>query len=111
MSGKKYPTGLLVIGFLTNVLLRYFWLFVPAAVLLIVGCFYPVCLYIGAAILLLDIVLSLVMQLKIRKAFLAESDNSDFKEFQQALSEEGDWKENVEELVSQKITDAEDKDA
>ena len=111
MSGKKYPTGLFVIGFLTNVLFRYFWLFVPAAALLIVGCFYPVCLYIGAAILLLDIVLSLVMQLKIRKAVLAESDNPDFKEFQQALSEEGDWKENVEELVSQKITDAEDKDA
>lgn len=43
--------------------------------------------------------------MRIRRAFLTESDNPDFQEFQDALSKEGNWKENVGELLSKKLSD------
>ena len=103
MNNRKYPIGLFITGFITNILFHFFWLSIPCLILLIVGIFVKPCLYIGLAVLLLDIVLSLIEQIRIRKAFLAESDNPDFKEFQDALSKDGDWRENMGEFLNQKI--------
>lgn len=64
-----------------------------------------VCLYIGLAFLLIDIILSLMLQLHIRQVFLEKNDNTDFKEFQDALSQDGNWKDNIFELVNQKIAE------
>lgn len=69
------------------------------------GIFVDVCLYIGLAFLLIDIILSLMLQLRIRQVFLEKNDNTDFKEFQDALSQDGNWKDNIFELVNQKIAD------
>ena len=105
MNNRKYPTSLFVIGFITNILFHYFWLFLPCVVLLIIGIFVKPCLYIGLVILLIDIVLSFIEQIRIRQTVLEESDNPDFRAFQDALSKDGDWKDNIGELLNQKISD------
>ena len=106
MNNKKYPTSLFIIGFITNILFRFSWLFIPGIILLIVGMFVRPCQYIGFVLLLIDIALSLIEQLRIRQAFLDESGSPDFREFQDALSKDGGWKDNIIELVNQKISDS-----
>ena len=105
MNNRKYPTSLFIIGFITNILFHFFWLFIPCIILLIVGIFVKPCLYVGLALLLIDILLSLIEQFRIRQAFLEESDNPDFREFQDALSKDGNWRDNIGELLNQKISD------
>lgn len=105
MNNRKYPNRLFVIGFFSNLFLRFCWLFVPSVVLLIVGIFVKPCLYIGGIIFFIDVILSLVEQIKIRKTFIEESDNPDFKRFQDALSKDGDWIENVKSFVEQQTSD------
>ena len=105
MNDRKYPTSLFIIGFITNVLFHFFWLFIPCIILLIIGIFVKPCLYIGLALLLIDFLLSLIEQFRIRQAFLEESDNPDFRAFQDALSKDGKWKDNIGELLSQKMSD------
>ena len=107
MNNRKYPTSLFIIGLITNILFHFFWLFIPGIILLIIGIFVKPCLYIGLALLLIDIVLSLIEQLRIRQAFLEESDNPAFREFQDALSTDGRWKNNIVDLINQKISDQE----
>ena len=106
MNNRKYPTSLFIIGFITNILFHFFWLFIPCIILLIIGIFVKPCLYIGLALLLIDILLSLIEQFLIRQAFLKESDNPDFRAFQDALSKDGNWKDNIGELLSQKMSDS-----
>lgn len=102
MNNRKYPTNLFVIGFLTNIVFHFFWLFIPSIILLIIGLFSQTCLNIGSALLFLDIILSLIEQIRIRQTFLEESDNPDFREFQDALSKDGNWIENIVEFVERK---------
>ena len=106
MNNRKYPAGLFVIGFITNILFRFSWLFVPSVILLIIGIWVKPCLYVGLTVLFLDVILSLIEQIKLRQAFFEESDNPDFQEFQDALSKEGDWKENIREFVNQQMSDS-----
>ena len=106
MNNRKYPTSLLVIGFITNIVFHFFWLFVPSIILLIIGLFSKTCLNIGSALLFLDIILSLIEQIRIRQTCLKESDNPDFKELQDALSKDGNWVENIGELVERKRADS-----
>ena len=108
MNNRKYPTSLFIIGFITNILFHFFWLFIPCIILLIVGIFVKPCLYIGLALLLIDIILSLIEQFRIRQAFLEESDNPDFQAFQDALSKDGNWRDNIGEFLNQKISDPQD---
>ena len=107
MNNRKYPTSLFVIGFITNIVFHFFWLFVPSIILLIIGLFSKTCLNIGSALLFLDIILSLIEQIRIRQTCLKESDNPDFKELQDALSKDGNWKDNITEFLNQKISDSE----
>lgn len=103
MSERKYPLSLFVFGFITNVLFHFFWLSIPSVILLIIGIFVKPCLYIGLALLMLDLILSLIEQLNIRQVVLKKSDNSDFCAFQDALSKDGNWRENVMKLLDEKI--------
>ena len=105
MNNRKYPTSLFIIGFITNILFHFFWLFIPCIILLIVGMFVKTCLYIGLALLLIDILLSLIEQFRIRQAFLEESGNPDFRAFQDALSKGKNWRDNIGELLNQKMSD------
>ena len=105
MNNRKYPTGLFIFGVITNIVFHFFWLFVPSSIFLIIGIFSKSCLYIGLTLLLLDIGLSFVEQIRIRQAFLEESDNPDFKAFQDALSKDGNWRDNVMEWMNENLSD------
>lgn len=105
MKKRKYPISLLLTGFISNFLFRFFWLFIPGVVLLITGVFIRPCLVVGALVILVDAILSLVEQLRIRKAFLEDSDNPDFRAFQDALSGDGKWTDNVKDVLENKVKD------
>ena len=108
MNNRKYPLELFIFGFINNILFHFFWLFVPAVILLIVGIFVKSCLYIGLVLLAADVVLSFVEQMMIRNAFLAESDNPDFRAFQDAISREGNWRDNLGQLMDELMVKPED---
>lgn len=107
MNDRKYPTELFIIGFLMNIVFHFFWLFLLAILFLIIGIFDESCLYIGIIILCLDIALSFIEQLRIRQAFLEESDNPDFRAFQDALSKDGNWRDNLNDFLNEKMSDPE----
>jgi len=106
MNNRNYPISLFIIGFITNILFHFFWIFIPCIILLIIGIFVNPCLFIGLALLLIDIVLSLIEQLRIRQAFLKKSDNPDFRAFQEELSKDGSRKDHIDELLKQKMSDS-----
>jgi len=78
MKDNKYPVSLFVIGVLMN-LTKNFFLFLPSIILLIVGIWVKWCLFVGVALLLLDVIISLIEQIQIRNATI-NSDNPSFKE-------------------------------
>ncbi len=98
-SERSYPFSLFLIGYITNFLFRFSWLFIPSIVLLIVGIWVDWCLYAGLALLAIDIITSFVEQMKIRKTMLSDSDNEQFRKFQDAVSKDGNVFENIRNLV------------
>lgn len=105
MNNRKYPASLFIIGLITDIPFRYFWLFLPFVILLIIGIFVKPCLYIGLVLLSIDVVLSFVDQIRIRRTFLRDSDNPDFQAFQYALSKDGGWRDNLGEFINSKMND------
>ncbi len=102
---NKYPVSLFVIGFLMN-LIKNFFLFFPSIILLIVGIRVKWCFFVGVALLLLDVIISLIEQIQIRSATI-NSVNPNFKEWQDAILS-SDWKNNVMDLTESKIDDTND---
>ncbi len=94
----KYPMSLFIMGLVSDFFIHFFFLSVPAVILLIIGIWVRPCLYAALALLFLDAVLSLVERLRIRKAVITKSSNPDFNRFQEALSSP-DWKKSVRELM------------
>lgn len=82
---RKYPTKMFWLYVLANFLLHFLYLFIPGIVLCIVGIWVRFCLWIGLAILGLDMILSIIEQLRIRKVAITPSDNSDFNELMDAF--------------------------
>lgn len=82
---RKYPFKMFLFGLLLNFFIRYFLLFLLGLILCIVGIWSEKCLAIGLAMWLVDLVLSFVEQLRIRKAALSESDNPEFNEIMDAF--------------------------
>lgn len=105
MNNRRYPASLFIMGFIMNIIFHFFWLFVPAILLLIVGIFIKPCAHLGILILSLDIIVSFIEQWQIRNAFLSDSDNPDFTAFQDALSKDGNWIDNVKNFVEDSIDD------
>ena len=105
MKDKKYPVSLFVIGVLMN-LTKNFFLFFPSIVLLIVGILVRWCFFVGIALLLLDVIISLIEQIQIRSATI-NSHNPNFKEWQDAILS-SDWKNNVMDLTESRIDDTND---
>ena len=110
INKRKYSISLFISGLLTDIIFRYFFLFVPSFILIILGIFNEYCLIIGLAILIIDLITSFIDQLKIMNAFMKDSDNPDFQEFQDALSQGGDWKENLRKLFDERIKEDSDED-
>ena len=102
---KKYPISLFIIGALIN-LTKNFFLFFSSIILLIVGIWVKGCFFVGIALLLLDVIISLIEQIQIRSATIS-SDNPNFKEWQEAILSP-DWKNNVLDLSQSKINDDND---
>lgn len=105
---EKYPVNLFMIGFISNIIGRFFFLFFPAVILIIIGIWVRACLIIGLGLLGLDIVLSFGEQLILRNVTL-NSDNPNFKEVQDAILSE-DWKNNIMNIVEDKISNNQDND-
>ncbi len=105
---NKYPVSLFVIGVLMN-LTKNFFLFLPSIILLIVGIWVKWCLFVGVALLLLDVTISLIEQIQIRNATI-NSDNPNFKEWQDAILS-SDWKNNIMDLTESKIDVTNDKES
>lgn len=96
---RKYPFSLFLIGFITNILFHFFWLFIPGVILLIGGVFIDWCLYAGLAILVIDIIASFIEQMKIRQVMLSSSENEQFRQFQDAVLKDGNVFENIRNYV------------
>ncbi len=109
MNGRKYPISLFIIGFITNMIFHFFWLFVPAIILLIVGIFVKPCLFIGLDVLLIDVIASFIGQLIIRKTCIEDSDDPGFRTFQDTVMKDENWRENMAEYIEQKMQDPQNK--
>lgn len=99
-NSKKYPVSLFVIGFILNIT-KNFFLLIPAIILLIIGIWVKLCLKIGLILLIIDIILSFVEQIRIMLTTL-NSSNPNFSEFQNAILSDN-WKDNIMNLVEEKI--------
>ncbi len=105
---NKYPVSLFLIGVLMN-LTKNFFLFFSSIILLIVGIWVKWCFFVGVALLLIDVIISLIEQIQIRSATI-NSDNPNFKEWQDAILS-SDWKNNVMDLIESKIDDTNDEES
>ena len=108
----KYPAALFILGLIEDLFIRYFFLSIPAIILLIIGIWVKPCLYVGLGLVLLALVLCIIERLKIKKAMETESDNPDFRNFQQIISAHG-WKEGAKMFVEKQTeqADSENDDA
>jgi len=99
MKERRYPFSLFLIGFITNILFHFFWLFIPSIILLIVGIWVDWCLYVGLAILTGNIIISFAEQVRIRHTMLIDTDNEELSRFRDAVLDDGNVFENVRRYV------------
>ena len=99
---RKYPTKMFWLFVLTNFLFHFFYLSIPGIILCIVGIWVKPCLWIGLAVLGLDVILSIIEQLRIRKATITPSDNPEFNELMDAFCGP-DGFDAVRRIVDEKI--------
>ncbi len=109
---RRYPMGVFWLSVLTNFLFRFFYLSLPGAVLCIIGIWNKTCLLIGAGLLLLDFVLSLIDQIIIAKTAVKESDSPEFNEMMDAFCNGGmdDFRGLVEEKIRRQSNDEDGED-
>ena len=100
---RRYPFSLFIAGFIMNFLLRFFWLFVPGIVFLIMGAFSDWCTDVGAVMLIIDAALSFIVQFRIMQTILSETDDEEFGKFQDAISKEGNVFSNIRNYVSDAV--------
>ena len=99
---RKYPTKMFWLFVLTNFLFHFFYLSIPGIILCFVGIWVKSCLRIGLAILGLDVILSVIEQLRIRKAAVTPSDSPEFNELMDAFCSP-DGLEAVRRIVDAKF--------
>lgn len=109
MNKVKYPMSLFIVGVIMNMVVRHLLLFVSGFALIIlmekVSFFY----YVGIVMIVFDFLLSLGLQMGIRKEVMSESDNPEIQRIQAALAKGGRWTDNVKDIVDEKIEDYEEK--
>ena len=110
MSNKrKYPASLFFTGLIMNIMGRFLILFLIAIVLIIVGFWVRWCAVAGFVVLCLDIILSLLLQLTIRNTVMTDSDDPEFRKFQDAISSD-DWENKIKDLVESRMKEHQDDD-
>ena len=102
---RKYPAKLFWIGFISNFIIRSFYLFLPGLILCVVGIWVRICLWIGLGLLAFDAVINFVDQLQIRKTALTPSDHPEFNELMEALTGPGGL-EAFGKLMDERIKNA-----
>ncbi len=70
---RKYPTKMFWFFVLTNFLFHFFYLSLPGMILCFIGIWVKSCLKIGLVILFIDLILSIIEQMRIRKAALTST--------------------------------------
>ncbi len=110
MKNRKYPWDLFVIGVITNMLFHYFWIAIPCVICSIAGIFVETLGPVALVLFLIDLILSIIEQIKIRNAFMEDSDNPDFQKFQDFLSRDGDWLKNTKDFIERNIESNDDDD-
>ena len=98
-----------MLGAILDMVLRFWWLFVIGVNLIIAGIFVRPCLYIGIAILLIDVIISVIGQLRQRAVMMKNSDAYDFVEFQDTVSNSDNVVDGVKTFVEEKISEENDK--
>ena len=109
MNKVKYPMSLFIVGVIMNMVVRHLLLFASGFALIILmekGSFFY---YVGIVMIIFDFLLSLGLQMGIRKEVMSESDNPEIQRIQAALAKGGRWTDNVKEIVDEKIEDYEEK--
>jgi len=99
---RKYPAKMFWFFVLTNFLFHFFYLSIPGIILCIVGIWVKSCLWIGLAVLGLDVILSIIEQLRIRKAAVTPSENPEFNELMDAFCSP-DGLDAVRKIVDEKV--------
>ena len=82
---RNYPVKWFWFFVLNHFVFHFFYLSLPGSILCIIGIWRKPCLWIGLAILGLTVILSIIEQLRIRKAALTQSDNPFFNEVMDAF--------------------------
>lgn len=100
---RKYPLSIFLLGVVLNFLVRYFYLFLPGLILCVIGIWSEKCLAIGLGFWLVDLVLSVVAQIRIRKEILAESDNAEFNEIMDACYGQEDSGQSENQEILEKL--------
>lgn len=100
---RKYPLKMFLFGVALNFLVRYIYLFLPGLILCLIGIWNRECLAIGLAFWLLDLILSVVDQFRIRKTALSESENPEFNEMMDRFFTADDPNREVRSWVEEAI--------
>lgn len=77
---RKYPFKMFVLGVILNFLLRFSYLWISGGILCVAGIWIRKCLIVGLSLLGADLVLSVIEQLRIRKAALNESSSEEYNQ-------------------------------
>ena len=86
---RKYPVKFFCLFVITNFLFHYFYLFFSGMILCIIGIWSKPCLAAGLVILILDLTLSVIEQLKLRRAAVTKSDSPEFNKIMDAFCSPG----------------------
>lgn len=95
---RKYPAKMFRISVLTNFIFHFFYLFIPGIILCIIGFWAKACLWIGLILLGLDLVFSIVEQIRLRQSIETPSGNPEYDEIMDALCGLGGFK-SVKNIV------------
>ena len=97
---KKYPKELFFFGIVSNIIQK-FYLWIPGLFLLLIGVWSRTCRILGLLLLAAAVIYAVYMQIVIKRTFEMESDNPNFKPFQDAVMGGGNWMENVIKMVEE----------
>ena len=82
---RKYPWKMFIFFVLMNMIIRHFYLFIPGVILSLIGIGNKTCLLLGLALLITDLIISIIEQIQIRNTALKESENEEFNEIMDAF--------------------------
>ena len=102
----RYPMSFFFFGLFLEMIVRRFYLFVPAVIFAIVAIFVPWAITLSLVLLAVDFLISLAVQLMVRHTILHD-DDPNFAKWRDAMLS-GDWRENLQDLADAQSEDGSD---